>query len=592
MLIFVLPYYVPMKQQVFSFSYDFGFNNKVAILGALFSVLAAPFFLGRNVERSKMIAPPQGERPLSKLPLFLMAALHTVGIGFYFLATLSTNRTPDGSYFLSHAINMAHGLHPYRDFEFAYGPALLYPTYWLSMAGLSVHSAYFLFFLGNCFAGLYLAWNFADLLPVRNSVKTLVFLLPCAISLVSLTTVGVSYTIVRFVTPLWVLARLNEANIRLRPVWQLALIACAGILLADSVSPEIGTVLTVVTASFFAFNYFRNTERSIQWLIAMFACLCVHGVFFFVFMPPEFRSSMLTFGRGYLNFPIVPSLIDALYLLCFAYSFKRHISSFHERNLIFPLILLFALGSMAAALTHADAGHVAWDGLGVFVLAVVADGSTPTMPRRMLAIAPAFLFAFGTPYMPTVLQLRDAVRAANFLVPTTLSRTIVLDAGHMLHINPERLVYRLLDSSTKVARQQQHIDDEVAFVAGYPSSAAPLYIDYSLQERLAWVNLKSGYYFHLVNAFDSQAVARKINDLKNANPAILVMQGYDIHTLCPTESEEQATMTRWLRYPYYVRRKHNSCRIYEPFFSYILQNYRQISPDKPFWVKITSSSMK
>jgi hypothetical protein len=31
---------------------------------------------------------------------------------------------------------------------------------------------------------------------------------------------------------------------------------------------------------------------------------------------------------------------------------------------------------------------------------------------------------------------------------------------------------------------------------------------------------------------------------------------------------------------------------YQPFFAYIRQNYRQISPDKTFWVKITSSSMK
>jgi hypothetical protein len=77
-----------MKHEAYSFSYDFGFNNNVAILGALFSVLAAPFFLGRNVERCKMIVPPQGEPPPSKLPLFLMVALHTVGIGFYFFLTL------------------------------------------------------------------------------------------------------------------------------------------------------------------------------------------------------------------------------------------------------------------------------------------------------------------------------------------------------------------------------------------------------------------------------------------------------------------------------------------------------------------------
>ena len=156
---------------------------------------------------------------------------------------------------------MAHGMRPYRDFEFAYGPALLYPTHWLTMAGLSAHSAYFLFYLVISFVGLYLAWSFADLLPVRTSLKALVFLLPCAISLASLTTVGVSYTIVRFVTPLWILARLNEANIRLRPVAQQALIACAGIILVDSVSPEIGTAPYRRDGFFFCIQLFQKTQK-------------------------------------------------------------------------------------------------------------------------------------------------------------------------------------------------------------------------------------------------------------------------------------------------------------------------------------------
>ena len=139
-------------------------------------------------------------------------------------------------------------------------------------------------------------------------------------------------------------------------------------------------------------------------------------------------------------------------------------------------------------------------GIGlVFVLAIIADGSPPTMPRRMLAIAPALLFVLGLPstYIPTVFQLRDAVRAANNILPTTLSEALVIDAGHLFHVNPERLVHRLQSSSETVAKQRNLIDDEVAFVTGYPSSAAPMYIDYSLQERLAGVNLKPGYSSHL-----------------------------------------------------------------------------------------------
>src|ERR1035438_2532097 len=281
MLVFVVPYYVPMKSAVYSFSYDFGFNNKVALLGALFSVLMAPFFLGRDAEPTKMIPAPQGEHPRGKFPLYMMAMLHTVGIAFYFFLTLikfkmpdSTDfSTPDGSYFLSHAVSMSQGLRPYKDFEFAYGPALLYPTHWLTMAGLSAHAAYFLFYFAISLVGLYLAWSFADLLPVRASLKTLVFLVICGISIVSLPTAGVSYTIVRFVTPLLVLGKLNEANVRLRPVWKHALIACAGILLVGLISPEIGAVLAITAAAFFGFTGFRDGESRVLRAIAMLACL-------------------------------------------------------------------------------------------------------------------------------------------------------------------------------------------------------------------------------------------------------------------------------------------------------------------------------
>ena len=584
LLIFVVPYYVPMKHVVFSISYDFGFNNKIAVLGALCSVIAAPFFLGRDSERGEMIAVPQGEPQFAKRPLWIMAALHTVGIGFYYFVTLVGRGSPDGSYFLSHAINMSHGLRPYKDFEFAYGPGLLYPTHWIMATGLSAHSAYFLFYIGLSFVGLWLAWDFADLLPVRSSIKSLIFLLIGLVSLVSLLTVGVSYTIARFVTPLWILGRLNEANLRLRPIWQQALIACSGILLVDLISPEIGTVLAITAAAFFAFTGLRVSERRVLREGAMLVCLATHAFYFFVVMPPEFRDSMLTFSRGALNFPIVPSLLDTLYLICLAYCFNRHFPLIRRRNLIFPLILLFALGAMAGALTHADMGHVAWDGLGVFVLAIVWDGSEPNMRRRLLAIAPAFLFALGTPYYPNAQQVRDAERGLNSILPAALAERAVTNAGHLLRVNPEGLVRRMQNSLDTSMEQRRLLDETVSFAASFPTSAIVMSTNYQLQERLGRVNSKPTYYFDLTNAFDPVTVARLVDDLRKSNPAVLVSDYSIMDSDCPTETEEQGIVSRWVLYPYHVRRKQNSCQIYDPYFAYIRLNYRQLPTNKKFWV--------
>ena len=584
LLIFVLPYHVPMRHVAYSVSYDFGFNNRIAVLGALFSIAIAPFMLGRDAERTPMAAAPRDEPPLSKSPLFVMAALHTAGIAFYFLVTLVEPSMPDGSYFLSHAINMAHGLRPYVDFEYAYGPGLIYQTHWLTSAGLSVHSAYFVFYLAISFVGLYIAWSFAALLPIRNSLKLVAFLMICGVSIVSLSTVGVSYTIVRFVTPLWVLGKLNEAYLRRRPVWQQALMACIGIVLVDLISPEIGTVLAVTAAAFFGFTCLRSPERRAQRAISMLACVGTHFILFYVVMPPEFRSSMLAFADGGNNLPVVPSILNILYLFCFLYCVKRHIPPLIQQSLIFPLIVVFALGSMTGALTHADPGHIVWDGLGVFVLAVIADGSKPNISRRVLAIAPVLLFALANPYRPTKFQILLAEQGASASLSGALEKIPILHTGRLSSLFPAGTADGMEDGAGAVARWHLLVDQDVAIAATYPSSAVVFSVDYDLQGRLARVNSKPSYYFCFTNVFSPQSVARALNDLRSANPALLITGNESMQLSQPTEYMEQRETTRWLEYPYTVPRKHDSSQIYVPFFTYIRQHYQQMPTNKAVWV--------
>jgi hypothetical protein len=141
-------------------------------------------------------------------------------------------------------------------------------------------------------------------------------------------------------------------------------------------------------------------------------------------------------------------------------------------------------------------------------------------------------------------------------------------------------------SSSEVAAQQRNLlDSEVAFAASFPSSTVLYSTDYQLQERLAGVNLKPTYYFALTNVFNPETVARKIDGLRSSNPAILVITPEGINFSCPSEAWEQAIVSRWLRYPYSVRRKHDTCQIYEPFFAYIRQNYTQVSPGSALWMR-------
>jgi hypothetical protein len=582
-MIFALPYYVPMKRLAFSPSYDFGFNNHIAVCDALVWALAAPLFFRRKrrLLPANPIDFPDQSAPSPRF-FYLMAALHMVGIAFYSLASMVDSNLPDGTYFLTNAVNMAQGLRPYTEFEFAYGPALVYPTHWLNAAGLSVHSAYFLFYLVITFVGLYMVWSFVNYLPVRTTTKVMIFLMVSGISLISLPTGGVSYTIVRFVTPLWFLGKLNAIYMRRRPQWEQIAVSAFGILATDLVSPEIGTVFTVTVVIFFALTWAVESGDRLWRSFAMLSCVGVHALFFFVLMPPQFRDAMVSFSHGGNNFPVVPSVLDIGYLAGAAYCYKRYVLSFLQGNFIFSLILIYGLGSLPGALTHADSGHVAWDGLSIFVLLIVANERSGKARRLSFAFLPVVLFALGTPFLPGSHDVRLAARSVIGLLANAPTDGLLTNASHWL---PARMGQRLTGSVHAFRDANIRFKDDVAVARSFPTSSFVGSPDIRLEEQLVKVNLEPLYYFGDTNVFDSRAVTRALDNLKTVNASLLVMGDTSGSHACPSEALEQRTLSRSLFYRYRIRRKHDSCEIYEPVYAYVREQYQPLPGYPEFWIR-------
>lgn len=583
-LIFVLPYHFISSKLVYSYSYDFGFNNHVAILAVLASVLVAPFFLGRAAERAHAVYTPQGDTSLLKRLLLLAVAAHCIVIAFYFFVTVIVG-WGDGYYFLNSAVSMESGLRPYVGFEYAYGPALLYPIHWLNVAGLSVHSAYSIFYLFLIIAGLGMAWSFARLLPIAANVKACVFILLAGISFVSLALNGANYTLIRFLTPLWILALLAKSDERHDSLSSQCLIAFSGILAVDAISPELGTVLAITGFAYFVLKYLLAKEKRYSQILAATGCLAIHGVFFFVLMPKEFRDSMLAFGQGGLNFPVVASVTNTFYLVSLAYAVKRHFPPQRGSSTLFTILTIFSLGSVAGALTHTDVGHVVWDGLGVFVLAVVGSARSGKAVRLLVCVAPILLFCLGLYFTPWAVppSFRLAARGLNSYLPTARMEAFALRTGHLLHVNPDRFVRRIRSSADVAEAQKRELSDEVSLISRYPSSAAPMGIPYLLKERLLHTNMAPDYYLGITNVLSPETVARKVDELKRENAAILVLP-FEI-LKCQTEAAEQRDLSLWLGYPYFVHRKYDSCHIYDPFVAYIHTNYEQLDTNKTLWVR-------
>src|ERR1035437_4037727 len=132
--IFILPFYFPPSRRFVSPSYEFGFNNAVAILaiGALLIVATGVLWFwlisGRGKETADQVASLIScGRPSSRMPrrVFVAAALSYLGVTMllYYLAKMASGYGIEweSAHFLYRLRLMEfYGLRPYLDFHFEY----------------------------------------------------------------------------------------------------------------------------------------------------------------------------------------------------------------------------------------------------------------------------------------------------------------------------------------------------------------------------------------------------------------------------------------------------------------------------------------
>ena len=124
--IFGLPYFVPVSPTV-STSYLAGFNTKMAVM-----ILALGTGLFAWFTNGGLYQTQDDDSRLSWKVLVGAVALTFATCLFRLHLTIGRALGGDTYYFLNRQQMVAAGLVPYRQFEFAYGPLLLYPSVWIS----------------------------------------------------------------------------------------------------------------------------------------------------------------------------------------------------------------------------------------------------------------------------------------------------------------------------------------------------------------------------------------------------------------------------------------------------------------------------
>ena len=157
--VWLFPYLFPPQTFVPGASYEVGFNNGISYMCYIFLLGPAGIILARIIPNGSIGTTSLDRISISLLPTpvawgiiifhaLLYAAIYVYRGEFVFA---------DAVYFQTLIYRMAQGEVPYVDFSFYYGPAMLYPGYFLA-SWMPIQAAYGLYFVATYLVGLYLLY--------------------------------------------------------------------------------------------------------------------------------------------------------------------------------------------------------------------------------------------------------------------------------------------------------------------------------------------------------------------------------------------------------------------------------------------------
>ena len=401
-LIFILPWHMPVKGPVDSQSYVFGFSNATAHLGlalTLGALFLARLFIpplnssDRLLFRGLLISPARRSKGLLitllaciTLTLFIVGGWwHLLPFGFF----------GESAYFLTRLDMMTLGRIPFRDFDYGYGPAMLWIPFLLSKASLGlikIDTAYILTVLLFFALGLLAMESILRRFGISDRARGILLLFGTLATLNIM--LGVMYTPLRFIYPLWAMLILHE-SLRSSDAHKGWIAAFALPFAGFMLGPEIGLVTCI--GSLAGILWCLRTgdpqlaSRSLAVLAALAGCLGIFG--------PGYFKMILFFGGGAYNFPIFPAPYILSMLLLGCWVLPRLVAAGltgNDNHAPLCVSLLFSLGLfLPAVLGRCDPGHVIFNGIGILIFglgAVIYEGRR----RWMIVIAAAALIVFTT----------------------------------------------------------------------------------------------------------------------------------------------------------------------------------------------------
>lgn len=369
--IFVIPYYVPLSEQSVSMSYDVGFNNKVGIiLVGFWAMLFVGFGLYR-VKSFKQYAPVVfsfTEKISSRVLYWVLGITIFSIVVLWMLVGRKTLGVLDAGYFIPHVYDLVFGKEIYVDFEYSYGPLLVYIPYWLYvLLPISVSDGYFLCLILLQAIGVYFLYLLFSALNISCKEKKVIFIL--FVIIVFPYSLGLNYELFRFIFPLWGFFYLRKMERRTGCIWSYILMCVLLSFLILLTSPEFGIAFICTLLVYLLFSLFFSKN----WYYILPALLII-AVFWGVLMAlPGYLHFLFVFTSGGMNWPFIPCLtLIAFFISIFVISFFIGMQLHQIKDNLFILSFeLLVFSFIPAALGRCDPVHIIFNGMMVFVLSYV-----------------------------------------------------------------------------------------------------------------------------------------------------------------------------------------------------------------------------
>jgi hypothetical protein len=509
--VFVLPLLFPPAHLTMSAAYAAGFNNRVAAVAA--AALSLTVFAMVWKSESRLATESYNSEPLSFWWFGAWAfasTVFTIALGALVHKSIIGTHV-DLRYFIER-MDLVATYHKriYSDFSFLYGPLLLYlplGVHWLLQPLHSPIVISYVVALALAQAlGLLLLWWVVNALPIRQWLKAWIFALFAVQTLCPM--LGMNYTFLRAAFPLAALVLIT----RLSSPWHSAMAAAIAETLALAISPELGIALAAGAAAYALIMTWRARSA---WIFTGIVPVAA-AIAFLAAVDQSYLDSVKSLARGRLNLIVEPVPYILIFVAAVVWLAPTAVAErFHrttDGSAMLASLYVASLALLPAAFGRCDPLHVAFNGLGIYLLSMIAASGMPRRLRWLWAgcVALALLWTVLVNY--SLFHMKPAFHWAFYRSPK-----VVQNAALKLHGGlpgkdwfPQRI---------DISRLESYV--------GHSPVATPVWLPFEVEQELK----HTGHYLPdyetlLIGVADPQGEAVEVASMNRAEWALLPTGGF------------------------------------------------------------------